>query len=277
MSYKTILMHLNHDRRTPQLLDAGVQLARAFGAHLIGLNVFPAYRLRPPMPLPIGSDVLGSIAAQIRQEIAQIKSQFDEAAKLQTFVSEWRSVTSERTDPADIVMDHGRAADLIITSQADPSWDLSSILDFPGRLAIESGRPVLVIPNGWEFSALPRSITVAWKGRREAARAAFDALPLLKRAEQVNVLTIQEDGRRECGPPDSEIATALDRHGVKVSVADITAVQTSIGEEINRRASQQSELLVMGAYGQSRFREFIFSGVTHHMLQNMTVPVLFSH
>jgi nucleotide-binding universal stress UspA family protein len=277
MSYKTILMHLNHDRRTPQLLDAGVQLAEAFGAHLIGLNVFPAYRLTPPMPMPIGRDVLGSITAQIREEIDRIKSKFAEATKQHTFLSEWRSVTSERADPASIVIDHGHATDLIIASQADPGWDLSSILDFPERLAIESGRPVLVIPNGWEFSALPRSITVAWKGRREAARATFDALPLLKRAERVQVITVEEDQRGEAGPPDTEIAAALDRHGVKVSLAKFPAIEASAGEEINRRASQHSELLVMGAYGQSRFREFVFGGVTRHILQNMKVPVLFSH
>ncbi len=277
MSYKTILMHLNHDRRTPQLLDAGVQLAREFGAHLIGLNVFPAYRLRPPVPMPIGRDILASIAAQIRQDIERIKTLFDEATAQQTFVSEWRSITSERTDPATIVAEHGHAADLIIASESDPSWDLSLILDFPERLAIESGRPVLVIPNGWEFNGFPRSITVAWKNRREAARATFDALPLLKRAEQVHLLTVEEGERPEGCPPDTDIATALDRHGVKVSLSNITTVHTSPAEEISRRAKEQSELLVMGAYGQSRFREFVFGGVTRHILQNMTVPVLFSH
>lgn len=278
MSYKTILMHLNHDRRTPQLLEAGVQLARAFGAHLIGLHVFPAYRLRPPVPLPFGGDVLGSITAQIQQEKDRIKSLFDAATGQQTFVSEWRSITSERTDPAAIVMEHGRAADLIVASQADPDWDLSPILDFPERLAIESGRPVLVVPNSVGFQGMPRSVTVAWKGRREAARAVFDALPLLKRASKVQVLIVAEsDGLGEGGLPATEIAAALDRHGVTVSLTSIPAVQTSVGEEIRRRATEHSELLVMGAYGHTRLREFAFGGVTRHMLQDMTVPVLFSH
>jgi len=277
MTYKTILMHLNHDRRAKQLLDAGVQLARAFDAHLIGLHVFPAYRLNPPVPLPIGQDILGSIAAQIEEESNRIKSQFDDAAKLQTFVSEWRSVKSERTDPADIVMRHGYAADLLIASQSDPNWEMTSVLDFPERLAIESGRPVLVIPDGYIFSEPPKSITIAWKDRREAARAALDALPLLKQAEDVQVLTVEEDERREGGPEDTEIAAALDRHGVKVSVTTIPAGKTSPAEEILDRAAQNSQLLVMGAYGHSRFREFAFGGVTRHILKNMKVPVLFSH
>ncbi len=277
MSYKTILMHLHHDRRAQQLLDAGVQLACAFDAHLIGLHVFPAYRLRPPVPLPIGRDILGNITAQIEEEASRIKSRFDQATAQQTFVSEWRSVTSERADPADVVMRHGHSADLLIASQTDPDWDLSSILDFPERLAIEAGRPVLVIPNGWEFSEPPKTITLAWKNRREAARAAFDALPLLKRAQEVQVLTVEEGEAQEGDPEDMEIATALDRHGVNVSLTTIPAGEASAAEEIHRRAAEQSELLVMGAYGRSRFRELVFGGVTRHILRNMKLPVLFSH
>lgn len=276
MSYKTILMHLNHDRRAPQLLDAGVQLAQAFDAHLIGLHVFPAYRLRPPVPLPVGGDVLGNIVAQIQRDADQIKSHFEETTKQQSFASEWRSFMLERRDPADAVVEQGRATDLIIANQRDPSWDLSPILDFPERLAIESGRPVLVIPNNFTVSALPKRVTVAWKRRREAARAVFDALPLLKRAQQVNILTIDEDNGCTGELGDAEIATALDRHGINVSVSCIPA-PNGAGEEINRRAAEQSELLVMGAYGHSRFREFAFGGVTRHILQNMKVPVLFSH
>lgn len=276
MPYRTILMHLNHDKRARQLLDAGVQLAQGFDAHLIGLHTFPAYRLRPPVPLPFGSDVLSTITTHIQQEADRIKSQFEEATAQHTFVSEWRSITSERADPASIVMAHGRTTDLIIASQADPDWDLSSILDFPERLALEGGRPVLVIPNGYEMQAIPKRVTVAWKNRREAARAAFDALPLLQRAEQVRVITVEEGEPQEGFPNATEIAVTLDRHGVSVTV-DVIQSRNSAAEEIHRRATEQSELLVMGAYGQSRFRELVFGGVTRHVIQNMTIPVLFSH
>lgn len=276
MSYKTILMHLNHEARAPQLLDAGVQLAAAFDAHLIGLHVFPAYRLRPPIPLSFGQEVFSSIQARIQQDADKIKACFEDATKLHTFASEWRCILSERRDPVEVVVDQGHSCDLIIASQSDPDWDLSLILDFPERLALETGRPVLVIPNGYTFSALPTNITVAWKPRREAARAAFDALPLLRRAQQVQVLFVEE-GEGQAGElVAAEIAASLDRHVVKVSVTNVPAGQRSAAEEIYHHASK-SELLVMGAYGRSRFREFVFGGVTRHILQNMTVPVLFSH
>ncbi len=276
MSYKTILMHLNHEQRTKQVLAAGNQIATAFGAHLIGLHVFPAYRLRPPIPVPLGRDVLGNITAQVNAETGRIKAQFDDATAGHPFVAEWRSITSERRDPAEIVMDHGRAADLIIASQADRSWPLSPILDFPDRLAVESGRPVLVVPTSGLFEHLPKTITLAWNGRREAARAVADAMPLLKKAEQVHVLSVTGD-TNEGSLPDTELAASLARHGVNVSVNTLQASDATTGEEIARRAAERSELLVMGAYGHSRLREFVLGGVTRHMLRSMTIPVIFSH
>lgn len=277
MSYKTVLMHLNHDLRAPQVLAAGIQITREFQAHLIGLHVFPAYRLRPPIPLPLGREVVSSIKAHIEKETSALKAQFDEDTRPQPFAAEWRSIVTERRDPAEIVIEHGRTADLVVASQADPNWDLSSFLDFPERLALEAGRPVLVVPLKGTFECIPKTITVAWNGRREAARAIADAMPLLKKADRVDVLSVTTGHRHEGGLPDTEVAAYLDRHGVNVTVNALDASDESVGEEIARRAAEQSELLVMGAYGHSRLREFILGGVTRHMLKAMSIPVLFSH
>jgi nucleotide-binding universal stress UspA family protein len=116
-------------------------------------------------------------------------------------------------------------------------------------------------------------------GGREAARAVFDALPMLKLAEKVHIVTV-EDSRtpREGSLPDTEIASALARHGIDVTIAKIPAGDASAGDEILREVAEQgSDLLVMGAYGHSRLREFVFGGVTRQILREMTVPVLFSH
>src|SRR5919109_4166502 len=220
MSYKTLLVHLNDDRRARQLLEFAVELACAFEAHLIGLHVFPAFHLTPPVRLPIGGEILGGIRAQIHEEADRIKAIFDEMTAHQPIVPEWRSVTSERREAAVVALDHARTADLVVANQTDPEWDLHLILDFPGRLAIESGRPVVVVPNGGRFADLPKRITVGWNGRREAARAVFDALPLLKRAEQVELLTVDQGSSHAHSLPDTEIAAALARHGVKVNVAN---------------------------------------------------------
>jgi len=122
---------------------------------------------------------------------------------------------------------------------------------------------------------------VAWNGTRESARAAFDALPLLAKAKSVKLLWINpstENGGNGNGMPGSELATALSRHGVKVEAGHSAVRDVGVGDELlSRAADQGTDLLVMGAYGHSRVREYVFGGATRHILQHMTVPVLFSH
>lgn len=279
MTYKTILVHLNSESRARSSLGFAIGLAQRFQAHLIGLYVFPAYPLTPPVPLPFGAEIAGQIRGAIRQEAEKVKAVFDDMTGSQPFVSEWRAITTERRPPEKVVIDHCRAADLIIASQADPGWKWSDILDFPDTLALGAGRPVIVVPNFGRYERPSRTIAIAWNGRREAARAVSDALPLLKIAENVAILTVR-DGKPlpEGHLPDTEIAAALARHGVKVDLADVIATEYTIGEEIRVRAIDRgADLIVMGCYGHSRMREFALGGVTRHMLREMTIPILFSH
>ena len=279
VSYKTILVHLNHEPRARALLGTAIDLAARFEAHLIGLYVFPAYRLTPPIPLPFGSELAGQIKGAIKREAEAVKAVFDEMTAHRPFVSEWRSITTEHREPGAIVLDHAHAADLVIASQADPAWQFSDILDFPERLALGAGRPVLVVPNFGTHTGVPGNVTIAWSNRRESARAVADALPLLQVASQVHLLTIADGGAvAEGALPDTEIAAALARHGVKVQASRAIASEYTVGEEIRVRAVDlEADLLVMGCYGHSRMRELALGGVTRHMLREMTIPILFSH
>ena len=279
MSYKTILVHLNQEPRARALVAAGIELAAKFEAHLIGLYVFPAFRVTPPIPLPIGGDLAGQIKGAIKREADLVKAVFDEMTRHQPFVSEWRAITDDRREPSAVVVSHALAADIVVASQRDPAWQFSDILDFPDRLALGAGRPVLVIPNFGTHKVIPRNVTVAWTNRRESARAVADALPLLKLADNVHLLTAA-DGRPDDGGalPDTEIAAALARHGVKVQASRPNVTEYTVGEEIRVRAIDlNADLLVMGCYGHSRLREYALGGVTRHMMREMTIPILFSH
>jgi nucleotide-binding universal stress UspA family protein len=279
MSYKTILVHLNHAARTPALMGAGIQLAREHDAHIIGLYVFPAYRLTPPVPLPFGADVVAKIRATMKDDMERVRTAFEQVKAGQSLSIEWRSITSERRDPESIVLEHARAVDLVIANQADPNWTFTDILDFPEALAIDSGRPVYVVPLVGRSVVPPKTVCVAWNGRREAARAIADALPLLKSAQSVHVVTVSEsDAQPEGSLPDTEIAAALARHGVKVEISNVAAREATIGQELRTRAMERNaDLIVMGCYGHSRFREFALGGATRDMLRYMTIPVQFSH
>jgi nucleotide-binding universal stress UspA family protein len=139
---------------------------------------------------------------------------------------------------------------------------------------------VLVVPNTGKAAAPAKTITVAWNGRRESARAVFDALPLLKAADDVNVVWINpEQDRAVSGDiPAAELCTTLARHHVKCQASLATAIGGDVGAELLRQASAfGSDLLVMGCYGHSRLREFILGGASRDILKNMRLPVLMSH
>lgn len=279
MSYKTILVHLTSEDRARSALGFAIGLAQRFQAHLIGLYVFPSYPLTPPVPLPFGAEIAGQVRGAINEETRKVKAVFDEMTASQPFVAEWRAITTDRRPPEKVVIEQSHVVDLVVASQTDPSWKWSDILDFPDSLALGGGRPVVIVPNYGRHDHVPRVVTVAWNGRREAARAVADALPLLRQAEAVNVLTVR-DGKPlpEGHLPDTEIAASLARHGVKVDLADVIATEYTIGEEIRVRAIDRgSDLIVMGCYGHSRLREFALGGVTRHIMREMTLPILFSH
>jgi nucleotide-binding universal stress UspA family protein len=279
MSYKTILVHLNDKRRAEAVLGPAIHLARRYNSHLIGMHVH-AGMSAAPVAMAYGAQVLGSMAGAEQKDAETIAAIFTVATANQPFVAEWRALQVPHVDLAGVVMDHGRAVDLIVAGQADPDWELSPLLDFPERLALESGRPVLVVPYAGRFGEIGRTVVIAWKPGRESARAVFDALPLLQAAQTVYILEIKaRDGGPPTGlAPDTTIAASLARHGIKPTVHTSVAPDISVGEEIlSRLCDLGADLLVMGAYGHSRMRELVFGGATRNIARHMTVPTLFSH
>jgi nucleotide-binding universal stress UspA family protein len=278
MSYKTILVYLNDKRRAEAILEPAIQLAGRNNAHLIGMHVYAGVPA-PPIPLPYGSDVVKAVAAVQQRETEEIADIFSRMTANRSFVAEWRAEKGPHVDATAVVIDHGRSADLIIVGQTDPDWEASPLVDIAEHVALGSGRPVLVVPYVGRYPEIGRNVVIAWKAVRESARAVFDALPILKQAEQVQILEIDEGGpRRHGASADTSIAAALARHGVKSAVRTSVAVDISVGDEIlSRLADMSADLLVMGAYGHSRMRELVFGGVTRHIAGHMTVPTLFSH
>jgi len=276
MPYKTILVHLNDRRRVEKLLKPAVFLARRYNSHLIGVHVYPGVP-SPPIPSPAGKYVAGKILAFEKAESDAIAEVFATMTASQPFVSEWRAILSPLFEIPAVVMDHARCADLIVAGQADPSWDFSSTMDFPERLALESGRPVLVVPNVGHDRELGRNVLIAWKPTRQAARAAFDALPLLTDAERVQILEVKPSADTPL-IPDTSIAAALGRHGIKPILRSTVEPDSRVGDEILLRLAEEgADLLVMGAYGHSRVREYVLGGATRHVARHMTVPTLWSH
>ena len=280
MDWNTILVQLSNPRRTDVLASVAGRLAERSNAHLIGLNVANALAHMPAMPALVGPEDFAAFEAIDDETAARLKAAFDQVTQNRAFVAEWRNVRIVGMEPVAAVIEHGRAADLIVASQSDPDWEMSGLFDAPERLALESGRPVLIVPYAGRFGEIGKRVMVAWSGKREGARAVFDALPLLKSADKVTLLcVVGRDSDGESGQlPGAEIAASLARHGVKVTVRKTMADEIGVADEILARlADEGSDLLVMGAYGHSRLREMVFGGVTRHILRHMTVPTLMSH
>jgi nucleotide-binding universal stress UspA family protein len=136
------------------------------------------------------------------------------------------------------------------------------------------------VPFLGKTSTFGERVLIAWDNGREAARAVNDALPILKTAKSVTVLSVNpvlssDGGRRE---PGADISLHLARHGVKVEAARAVASDISVGDAIVADIAEDGvDLLVMGAYGHSRLRELMLGGVTRQILGNMFVSVLMSH
>ena len=163
MTYQTILVHLNDSRRAEAVLEPATQLATRFNSHLIGLHVYAAV---PAPPIPMTSAALGSIVAAERKNSEAIADTFQRLTRNKQFVAEWQLQKVPHVDLARVVMERGRAADLIVAAQTDPDWDLSPLLDFPERLALESGRPVLIIPYAGHYASIGRRVVIAWNAGR---------------------------------------------------------------------------------------------------------------
>lgn len=281
MAYKTILVHLNDPRRAGPVIDAARLVGEQNEAHLIGVYAVPTINIGAPTR--IGAGVIEVLRHRFHEEAEGIRVKFEEAMRGRAITTEWRMIEmrSGLRDCGGLVADQARAVDLVIASQADETWDDSRMLDFPDRLALESGRPTLIIPNAGRFPTLGSRVVVAWNGSREAVRAVFDALPLLVAAKSVTLLTITK-GRIQTDDLDSvpaaDIAHALARHGVKCELQRSVAAGLEIEEELLSRAADASaDLIVMGCYGHSRLRELVMGGASRGILAHMTAPVLMAH
>jgi nucleotide-binding universal stress UspA family protein len=279
MSYKSIVVQLDMSARAHPRLEYAVRLARQFDAHLTG--VFSAFTPDPrSFYVMAGAADYYEAHRKTRQERHGALERIFHAELLRA------GVTGQWVDYPDsageAISRYARYADLVVAGQDDPDDPESFIADhYSETLVMTAGRPVLFIPYTGVFPTLGAKIMVAWNGSRESARAVQDAMPLLQRAERVTVVRLNES-KGETGAnriPGADVALLLARHAVKAEVAALDGVNdVPMGEMlISRAADLGADLVVMGAYGHSRWQELVMGGATRTMLASMPVPVLMSH
>jgi nucleotide-binding universal stress UspA family protein len=278
MSYKTILVHCEAGPRLSRRLRVAVELARRFGARLVGSYVqqpfdIPAF-FDGTMPT---DDLYASYEAAARADQKAARLEFDKAVKGSELSTEWRLANGY---PENELAVQARYADLLVLGQADPEEPSSTPSDLPESVALSTGRPTLVVPHIGAPATLGKSVILCWNASRESARAASDALPFLVAAETVIVLVVDGHAsmRGHGAEPGADAARWLASHGVKATVQRDVASDADVGSVILSRAADHGvDLIVMGIYGHSRLREMVLGGVSRTLLSSMTVPVLMAH
>ncbi len=274
MSIKTILVQAGADPRAGERLTVALSLAATFDAHLVALFPIPTPIIPSGYVDYIPPAVIEQEVARTRELVAGAKEKALEAARKAGRTLEWRE---EQGPEISAIVEQGRYADLVVVDQKDPLDEgLPGTMVLAAHVALGAGRPVYCVPYVGSYTKPIRKVLIAWNGTREATRAAHDALPFLKQAEQVIVFSINPDS--DTHYPGADIATHLARHGVKVEARHTVAKDIDVASALLGAVSDFGvDLLVMGAYGHTRLRELIFGGTTRTLLESMTVPVLLSH
>jgi nucleotide-binding universal stress UspA family protein len=279
MSYKSITVCLDGSATSARALTFAIALAAHNNAHLTGLHltylpiiISEPYAMWGPMLTEWEE------SAQTRQR--QAKEQFLAEASKSGINADFAGY---RNDDLQEVIAHARASDLTIMTQKNASGSVVGSDDAITAHLIESmvlnlGRPVLLLPQSGYLPQKFDTIIVAWDGGREATRAVADAMPFLKSARVVKVLSVSEEIDDEHDLPDVDIATYLAKHDIKVDIERKESVHRAPAEWLLSRASEgKADLMVMGAYGHNRFAELVLGGVTRSVMRHMHLPVLMSH
>jgi len=281
--YKTIVVHVDGSPEQDARVRAGALLANLFDAHLIGsaatgISWFDYSLLIGSMGAPMmpESDFSGMRAA--------VRARLDEFG----VAVQRRGVASFETrmledDARFALLLESRYADLVVVSRESEPIAVPGVpaqaRALPEYIALHGARPVLVVPPGWQERAFPGTVVVGWDGSMQAIRAISAALPLLQQADAVKLTLINPDAMADIHgeEPGADMALHLARHGVKIDVV-LERARGATGDALMGVARREGAgLLVAGAFGHSRYREFVLGGVTRSLLAASATPLLLAH
>lgn len=273
MSFSDILVFLDRSVHSPARLTLAADLAAAHRAGLIGLRV----EVHPHVPAALRAEIpqsaIDAQAAAIAGDSARIEAAFRDEARRRALPAEWWLRAGGGVAE---VCRAARFANLTVVGIPEDGDEELSGDALVHELVLTSGRPVLVVPDP-PPDGLGRRVVVAWNGTREASRAVEDALPVLRMAEAVTVLSVlprAADG----GDGAGELCRHLVRNHVRAVARTVHSSDSEAGGVLLAEcAGAGADLLVMGAYGRSRLREVVLGGATRHVLRQARLPVLMAH
>lgn len=274
MSYKDLLVLIDPANPGNNAVECAANLALQHDAHLTGLYV--------------GHDpLIGFAETQIPAELLQMhqdslaraegeaREGFEETCRRTGISNEWRTASEAKMTK---LMLNARYSDLVVMGGGAANTSDLVVHRYADNVVMSAGRPVLLIPENYQWGESFRQPMVAWDASREASRAVHDALPLLMPARKVIIMEVTDKDDAMVRDPGSDIAKHLSRHGLTTESAHAVKTELSVGDQLlSACVDYGADLLVAGAYGHSRLRELALGGVTRHLMTHLTIPMLFSH
>jgi len=272
-AYKTLLVHAEPGLAASHRVEVAGRLARDLDACLIGLGAetYDPLDATAPEGAYFAAELLAAQQEQLDKDLVAAEAAFRrDAADAEI---EWRSISDY---PHLALTRMARAVDLIVVSPRSSAGATRSA--DPANVVMGAGRPVLMVPKG-RHRLHAKAIVVAWKDTRECRRALADAMPFLTRAEDVIVHAVcKPEGADAAVFETNDVVASLKRHGVKARPLVTSVAPEGVASEIERVAElNDADLIVCGAYGHSRLREWAFGGVTEHLMRQPAYFVLMSH
>lgn len=274
MAIKDILVHVDTQPGSEDRIAFAASLAKKINAHLTGLHV----KADVVIPVTENDVIVPESLIEDQERVIELQAQaaknhFDSALSANEIKGEWRTA---RGSAADVLRHHSHATDLVIVGQQRP--DATDGQDLPEGVLQDTGCPTLIVPYPGVGRAFGENVLVAWDDSAPAARAVHDALALIGEASRVEIVSIRAKDDEADSDPCAEIRAHLQRHGVTAQATTLYKNGGKVSDMLLAHAADNGcDLLVMGSYGHSRWREFIFGGVTEDMLEKTTIPIFTSH
>ena len=277
MAFRDILVVLtSYPEPTPvSVVEEAVAVASLLGAHIAALSC--EMHVQVPGHFMSGAvvglpGIIAEEAGKSRRNAQDLLASFEAAAAKAGVSRESMLERCQTVEVPELLVEYARLRDLTIMPEQNDRWYAEAVM-------FGSGRPTLILPQK------PRSrpfelgtVAVAWDFSRAAARAVSDAMPLLEKAKRVRVVTVLNEKRLDQKHSAEGLSKNLTRHGIDIVLDRVDAKGRPIGAVLEAYvASHGVDMLVMGAYGHSRLREFVLGGATNSLLSKPPLPILFSH
>lgn len=278
MSFNDMIVYVDGTEASKSRVAFGVSLAKAQDAYLIGVAFAPK-ALLPLYGADVGFADMSGVLDGVKAQCQTALDSFEAAAAAGGVEAEGRLMQGMSEEFPHDFASLARQVDLTILGQPRDGDPLLGQYALVERCLFASGRPVMIVPAASADITLNGTIVAAWDGSAEAARAFNDALTFLKPAKRVVLLVgVQDEAGEKSGPDIEDMVAHLTRHGVNVDVVRVPASEGDVGRILLSQAKElQADMIVMGAFHHSRWREFILGGVTLTMLEEATIPLFMAH